>query len=65
MPETVKFAPKPMPPATDRREELLAKLEAALRAEPDLRLADDTGGLDPYNTASGRIKRDAWGARPR
>jgi hypothetical protein len=65
MDKTVKFAPKPVPPAGDRRHELLAKLEASLRADPGLRLADDSGGLDPYNSANGRIKRDAWGARPR
>jgi hypothetical protein len=65
MDKTVKFAPKPVPSAANRRDELLAKLEAALRADSVLRLADDTGGLDPYNSANGRIKRDVWGARPR
>ena len=59
------FAPKPAAPTRDRRAELLAKLEAVLRADGDLALADDVGGLDPYNTASGRVKRDAWGSRPR
>jgi hypothetical protein len=65
MNKTIKFAPKPATPARDRRDELLAKLEAALRADPVLRFEDDMGGLDPYNSANGPMKRDAWGARPR
>ena len=59
------FAPKPAAPTRDRRAELLAKLEATLRTDGHLSVADDEGGLDPYNTASGRVKRDAWGSRPR
>ena len=59
------FAPRPAAPTRDRRAELLAKLEAVLRADDDLSLVDDEGGLDPYNTANGRVKRDAWGSRPR
>jgi hypothetical protein len=59
------FATRPAAPTRDRRAELLAKLEAMLRADGGLALADDEGGLDPYNTTNGRVKRDVWGSRPR
>ena len=53
--------------ARDRREEVLARIEAALRADaPGMDLVQhDTGGLDPYTTHSGPIRRDAWGPRAR
>lgn len=65
MDKTVRFAPKPATPSSDRRTELLAKLEAALRADLGLNLRDGECGLDPYNSVSGRPRREPWGARPR
>jgi hypothetical protein len=46
---------------------VLVRIEAALRAgAPAMeRVQHDRGGLDPYNTLSGRIRRDAWGPRAR
>jgi len=64
MDRSTKFAPPP-PPTSDRRAELLARLEATLRADARLSLRDDRGGLDPYNTLNGPQRRDAWGARAR
>lgn len=62
------FPNRPSPSETEeRRAQVLARIEAALRENaPALALEEhDEGGLDPYNTHSGRIRRDVWGARPR
>ena len=60
------FPPQnPISPAQDRRAEVLARIESALRSTVELGLLDEKGGLDPYNTLNGPIRRDVWGARAR
>ena len=61
-----RYPARPTPAAAqDRRAQVLARIEAALQSTGSLELAQDRGGLDPYTTLNGPIRRDVWGARAR